>query len=208
MNICKVKLTELTPDPENTRIHDENNIKLIKQSLLEFGQYRPFVVQKDNMMIRVGNGMYQAMKELGWEEANCEIKDLTYEEATTLSILDNKSSDLSHFDDKKLVSVLGSFAKENLNLTGFNAVEIESSMFTTQEKKQSKFDKVGDLPVYCFLFSSKEEQKDFEKFLDYLDEYYPDNPELPAKDQPMLQGDKFITFLKEKNLVNFDEIEL
>jgi hypothetical protein len=41
-----------------------HNIDVIKRSLLRFGQYRAFVIQKSNNYIRVGNGMYQAMLQI------------------------------------------------------------------------------------------------------------------------------------------------
>jgi ParB-like chromosome segregation protein Spo0J len=39
-----LKLSELIPDPKNARVHDRRNLDLIKSSLKEFGQYRPFVL--------------------------------------------------------------------------------------------------------------------------------------------------------------------
>lgn len=204
MNIQRIKLSELHPDPENTRIHDEANIGIIMNSLSNFGQYRPFVVQKEGMIIRVGNGMYQAMMRLGWTEANCEVRDISDEEAITLSILDNKSSDLSKFDDKGLVAALGSLSKENLDLTGFNTVQISKSTFTANEKGQSKFDKVGDLPLYSFLFKTKKEMKEIESFIGWLDSVYPDDPDLPPEFQPMIAGDKFMAFLKDNGLFKED----
>jgi hypothetical protein len=125
MNIQKVQLSELTADPKNTRRHDRRNIDTIKESLKKFGQYRPFVVQKSGMVIRIGNGMYEAMKELGWQEGHALVKDLSDEESETLSILDNRSSELAEWDEAMLSQVLGTLPEDLLTLTGFNQSEID-----------------------------------------------------------------------------------
>ena len=72
-----VRLEAITPDPRNARRHDERNLAEIRRSLERFGQYRPFVVQRQGMIIRVGNGMYQVMRDLGWTEALAVVLDLT-----------------------------------------------------------------------------------------------------------------------------------
>ena len=78
--IRSIPLADLHPDPDNSRIHNRRNIDTIKKSLDEFGQYRKMVVRKSDNLIVIGNGMYQAMKELGWTEAECRIADLTEEQ--------------------------------------------------------------------------------------------------------------------------------
>lgn len=62
MKIVKLSLDEIFPDPDNQREHSERNLKIIEDSLRTLGQYRDFVIQKSNRMIRVGNGMYEAMR--------------------------------------------------------------------------------------------------------------------------------------------------
>lgn len=122
METVKVNLMNLNPDPKNTRKHDSQNLEVIKNSLKKFGQYRPFVVQKTGMVIRVGNGMYEAMMQLGWSEASAIVMDITDAEATALSILDNKASDLSVFDEVRLAEILPTLPQDMMDLTGFAAL--------------------------------------------------------------------------------------
>lgn len=128
MNVVKINLAGLLPDPKNTRKHDRRNIDAIKESLRKFGQYRPFVVQRQGMIIRVGNGMYQAMKELGWSDGDAEIKDLTNDEAVALSIIDNRSSELAVWDDELLAKTLNELPSEYKTLTGFDDAEINKML--------------------------------------------------------------------------------
>jgi ParB-like chromosome segregation protein Spo0J len=121
----KVELKDINLDPRNTRKHDEKNIKVIKESLEKFGQYRPFVIQKEGMIIRVGNGMYQAMQELGIKEADAVIIDLNDDEATALSIIDNRSSELATWDNDLLAECLKDMPDNLLNITGFDSEDLK-----------------------------------------------------------------------------------
>ena len=125
----KVRIQELNPDPDNTRVHDQRNIDLIIKSLKRFDQYRPFVVQKKGMIIRIGNGMFEAMKQIGWYDENIEVNimltDIDDEKATALSIVDNRTSDLSYFNDDMLRTLIRKLDKEFIDLTGFSEDELK-----------------------------------------------------------------------------------
>ena len=102
MDIVKVNLSELKPDPNNARKHSSQNILAIKQSLQENPQYRPFVVQKGTNKICVGNGMYAAMQELGIKEGWVEYRDLDDKQFARLSVADNRTAELAEWDTEKL----------------------------------------------------------------------------------------------------------
>lgn len=96
-------------DPNNYRIHGEENKKLIGKSLLECGAGRSIVVDRQNVVI-AGNGVYEQAKELGLKVRVIESdgKELIVVKRTDLStedekrkllaLADNKTSDLSEFD--------------------------------------------------------------------------------------------------------------
>lgn len=44
MNICKLKIEEITPYEKNAKIHTEEQINQIKQSITEFGMNDPIAV--------------------------------------------------------------------------------------------------------------------------------------------------------------------
>lgn len=124
MDIKKVKLSELKPDKKNARKHDKRNIEEIKRSLQKNPQYRPFVVQKGTGRILVGNGMYQAMKELGITEGWAEYRDLTDEEATALALADNRTAELAEWDMSTLRDLFQEMGPD-IDVPGWNADEIE-----------------------------------------------------------------------------------
>lgn len=164
MDTVKMLLTDIVPDPGNTRIHDERNIQVIMKSLAKFGQYRAFVVQKPSMVIRVGNGMYEAMKRLGWKEGYVIAKEMTDEEATALSIIDNRSSDLSYFDDTILRDIMQALGQDARLMTGFNEDEIKR-YFVEEIDFQSLIDGVdvtgGDAMFEKKDFMSEDENRPF-----------------------------------------------
>ena len=62
-----VPCSSLHLDPDNARLHPEENIEAIRKSLAEFGQDQPLVVQKQGRIVRKGNDRLKAARELGWK---------------------------------------------------------------------------------------------------------------------------------------------
>ena len=124
MNVVEVELDQLKFDPRNARIHSRANIEAIKKSLQANPQYRPFVVQKSTNIVCVGNGMLQAMKELGYKKAFAEFRDLDDEQFIQLSINDNRTSEMAEWDKEILE---GLKADCNLEIVGFGE-EIEDDV--------------------------------------------------------------------------------
>ena len=105
MNVERVRIDSITPDPANVRIHDERNISAIKASLQRFGQQHPLIIDSHNV-IRVGNGRYEAMRALGWEECDVVRTSLTGSEATAFAIADNRTAELATWDHDGLIEQL------------------------------------------------------------------------------------------------------
>jgi ParB-like chromosome segregation protein Spo0J len=79
----------------------------VKDSLVANGQYAPLVVNKNDMVVVVGNCRYEAMRLLDWTEADCLLLDLTQQQARRLSILDNRSAELSVWEPALLKEAIG-----------------------------------------------------------------------------------------------------
>lgn len=190
-----MKLSQIIPDPGNSRVHDVHNIDVIKRSLLRFGQYRPFVIQKSNNYIRVGNGMYQAMIQIAKQngqntddiQVKCVVIDITDEQANVLSVVDNKSTDLSYNDNAKLGQIFKDMSQQNLELTGFSTQQVSKilqnfnvnidqvvnpveNVKTQQQKKEEKA-KTGVL-MYKLLFENEQQKAVWQKFVDQIKAVY------------------------------------
>ena len=121
LTIRRLPLSALQPDPSNPRSHDERNLDAIRASLQRFGQVDPLVVQKRTRRVIGGHGRLQAMKALGWTEADVVEVDLDDVQATALNIALNRTGDLSSFDlpvlGKLLVSLKDADAFDGLGFT-------------------------------------------------------------------------------------------
>ena len=144
-----VKIDEIRPHPRNARVHSDRNIKAIQDSLDEFGQRTPIVVGRRNFILK-GCGTWKAAKRAGWDKIAIVRAKLTDEQELAYSLADNKSSDLSKFDDVALRDVLAELDKQQVDLstTGFSRIELDS-LFEAQEEaekdanKASKADKIA-----------------------------------------------------------------
>ena len=129
MKITKRKVAELVEDANNARAHDARNILAIEKSLQEFGQQKPIVITKNNKVI-AGNGTLLAATQLGWEEIDVVVTTLTKAKQAGFAIADNRTGELSAWDNELLASTLadlsdGGFSMDNV---GFTQSEIDNML--------------------------------------------------------------------------------
>ena len=126
MNIQTVRVESLVFDPSNANTHNEKNIEAIKSSLAKFGQQKPIVVDKNNVVI-AGNGTLEAARALGWESIQINRTELTGPEAIAFAIADNRTKDLSEWDKETLGSHLQGLREDGWELEdlGFELNDLE-----------------------------------------------------------------------------------
>lgn len=94
-------LSSLTEFPGNPRRHGDAQINELKRSLEMFGQFRPMVVDEDDVIL-AGNGMFQAMTELGWETGKVtRITGMSEAAKKKLVLADNRIAGMgfTNYDD-------------------------------------------------------------------------------------------------------------
>lgn len=102
LNVVKRKLSELKHPDKNIRLHPDKQIKELKRSLQKNGQTRLLVIDEDNV-IWIGNGLFQAMEEMGLKEAYCLLKSgMTEIDKRKMMASDNRIYDLGLNDMKAL----------------------------------------------------------------------------------------------------------
>jgi len=125
LSVKSVPLGSIHLDPANVRLHDDRNLDAIKGSLARFGQQKPIVVDRAGV-IRAGNGTYAAAKALGWAEIQVVETDLEGIEAVAYALADNRTSDLSSFEDEALAKLLIELREEEaLPGTGFDDTDLD-----------------------------------------------------------------------------------
>ena len=93
MQIIQKKLEDIVPYANNTKKHDETQIKNVAESIKKYGWVQPIVIDNDGTIV-IGHCRALAAERLGIEEVPCVVvSDLTEEEINALRIVDNKTNE-------------------------------------------------------------------------------------------------------------------
>jgi hypothetical protein len=120
-----VPIAELTPDPDNARVHGDRNMRAITASLKKFGQMKPIVVREQDLVVAAGNGTLAAAVSLGWSKIAASVIPMTDTEFVDYGLADNKTAELASWDFE-VVARLDKFLHERgENPIGWTADELE-----------------------------------------------------------------------------------
>lgn len=143
MKVIKKRLDDLKHPEKNVRIHSEQQIRELKRSLEKFGQTRALVVDENNVIL-IGNGLYEAMVILGYQEASVYVKtELSENDKKKLMIADNKTYALG-IDN---LDTLNEFLEElqgDLDIPGYDE-EILQQMVADADEVTEKISEYGTL---------------------------------------------------------------
>ena len=143
MKVIKKRLDDLKHPEKNVRIHSEQQIRELKRSLEKFGQTRALVVDENNVIL-IGNGLYEAMVSLGYQEASVYVKtELSENDKKKLMIADNKTYALG-IDN---LDTLNEFLEElqgDLDIPGYDE-EILQQMVADADEVTEKISEYGAL---------------------------------------------------------------
>jgi len=149
VKIEKISVRKLSNDPANARKHNERNIETIVASLRRFGQQKPIVVDRNNI-VRAGNGTLEAAKQLGWDEIDVVRTDLNGSEAVAYAIADNRTAELAEWDDEILSAQLnGLFVDDEalLEAAGYTQDDLESMLEELAPEPEITEDEIPEPPV-------------------------------------------------------------
>ena len=100
-------ITDFMPHPRNFRKH---KLDAIAESLNEFGQQSPIVVQRSTGYVCKGNGTYKALIALGATQIAASVEDFDDETAFRYLVADNRASDLAEYERDKQLTELRALA--------------------------------------------------------------------------------------------------
>lgn len=119
-------IEKLIDNPNNVKIHTQEQIELIKKSIDKLG-FNSIVVIDEKNMILAGHGRVLALKETGEKTVPClKISNLTEEEKLQIMMMDNTSVLMTGIDEEmaKLVIEKLELAEADLELTGLSLEKI------------------------------------------------------------------------------------
>lgn len=143
MKVIKKRLDDLKHPEKNVRIHSEQQIRELKRSLEKFGQTRALVVDENNVIL-IGNGLYEAMVSLGYQEASVYVKtELSENDKKKLMIADNKTYALG-IDNLETLNEFLEELQGDLDIPGYDE-EILQQMVADADEVTEKISEYGAL---------------------------------------------------------------
>ena len=134
MDIQKIKLSDMKPLQENIRVHGENQIKHYIKSIKQFGQTKPIILDEDYNIL-IGNGLYKAMTEMGFEYAEGYFKKgLSKKDKKKLILADNKVYELGMTANNQIDKFLKEITDTgDFDIVGYEEDILKSIMATPDE---------------------------------------------------------------------------
>lgn len=140
MEIIKVRMEEITPYENNAKLHPEEQVKQIIESINKFGFNDPLAIDENNVIIE-GHGRYEALKVLGYEEVECiRLSHMTQEQKQAYILVHNKLTMNTGFDFEILEQELESIEGIDMEEFGFlDSVNIDWA--DVEEITEDNYDK-------------------------------------------------------------------
>lgn len=157
MQIIQKKLADIVPYANNTKKHDETQIKNVAESIKKYGWVQPIVTDDDGTIV-IGHCRALAAEKLGIEEVPCVVvSDLTEDEINALRIVDNKTNE-SPWDMDLLAKEL-----PELNLSDFDfdwdfKEKDEDNPYTTAVNIP-QYNIQGECPSFSEMYDNRKEKE-------------------------------------------------
>ena len=135
MKVEKYRLDDLHPAEKNIRMHPEAQIREYKRSLQKFKQVKPITIDENNVIL-TGNGMYMAMRELGWTEAYCnKITGLSEKDKKKLMMADNRIFNLG-VDNISVFDEILAELSDDLDIPGYDEDFLKSLLMDDSDMSE------------------------------------------------------------------------
>ena len=141
MEIKKIKLADIKPYENNARINDDA-VDYVVKSISQCEYVAPIVLDENNVIL-AGHTRYKALKKLGYDEAECVIKEgLSDEQKRKYRLLDNKTTEFADWDFDILQSELDGLDFEDLDIDwGLPDLELNETSDYIPEQEDVDIDK-------------------------------------------------------------------
>ena len=164
MEIVYEKINELKPYENNSRTHDESQIKQICESIKEYGWTNPVLIDEKGMII-AGHGRVEGAKKLDIKEVPCIVlSGLTEAQKKAYVIADNKMALNAGWNEELLKTELENLKELDfdLELTGFSKKELDKLFDEINENNPytakteiPQYEIKGEMPEICELIEEE-----------------------------------------------------
>jgi ParB-like chromosome segregation protein Spo0J len=127
-----ISIAQLKTPDKNTRIHPEKQVKEIRRSVRQFGQYKNIVVD-ENYFILAGNGLVEALRAEGYKKVTAMILyGLTDNQKKKLMMADNKTAGLG-IDNLNNIEAIIKELDGDFDIPGFDDEVLASISAASEE---------------------------------------------------------------------------
>lgn len=145
MTIERIPVSRLNPAAYNPRKDlkpGDREYEKLKRSIAEFGYVEPVIWNRQTGNVVGGHQRLKVLVDLGQQEIDCVVVDLSSEREKALNIALNKIQ--GDWDEEKLATLMAEFdaADFDVSLTGFDASEVDALLnrFYSHEAQEDDFD--------------------------------------------------------------------
>ena len=140
-----LKLEELKEYANNPRDNNAKAIEAVATSITEFGFRSPILIDENNEII-AGHTRRLAAEKLGIAEVpTIRVEGLTEEQIIAYRIADNKTNELSNWDDTKLRAELEKIDAVPMDKFGVTLIEELEQM---EKERKERYTRKVDIPQY------------------------------------------------------------
>lgn len=221
MDYPTIAIEDLKPYENNARLHPQEQIDKIENSINEFGFITPVIIDENNMIL-VGHGRTEAAKQAGLKEVPYKrVTNLTDEQKRAYILADNKLSDIAEWDEELLQMELdnitldmSAFGFDDLMEQEFEVNDDDFKINDIEEKEPiSKQGEVYKLGEHILMCGDSTESKDVETLMggelaDLVLTDPPYNIDYSGKNERLNKADKGNRNqreIKNDNISNFSE---
>lgn len=172
-----VAIDSIDPLDRNPRTHGRESLRAIRRSLREFGQRKPIVVNAKNGQVEAGNGMLQAARRLGWEWIAVLYVEDDQQTQHGYAIADNRTAELSEWDDAILVELLAEMKTGAPELQAELVEELLLGDWIGPPPDQTAAERseptTTGVVSFNLVFDDAEQQQEWYRFLRWLRDQFP-----------------------------------
>lgn len=152
LKIDYVDINELKEYSNNAKLHPDEQIEQIKQSIKDFGMNDPIAIDKNNVIIE-GHGRLIACRQLGIEQVPViRLNELTEEQRKAYTLVHNKLTMNSDFDIDILQDELSNIIDFDMESYGFEFLDDDEELEETIEPEVQFTEVLGEEHNYIVLY--------------------------------------------------------
>ena len=167
-----VPITEIKPYRRNAKLHPQEQIEQIKNSMKEFGNIDPIGVWHGEIV--EGHGRYEALKQMGAKEIPIiRLDDLTDEQRKAYALVHNKLTMNSDFDVALLDTELAEIETIDMTLLGFDdkepepiQVQEDNAEIETPAEPKAKYGDIYKLGNHRLMCGDSTKAEDVQSLMD------------------------------------------